>query len=531
MTQPLHATTLVVAGPGSGKTRVLTCRIAYLLLQTAQLDPPPQPPELGGGWTFHRRDRILAVTFTRKAANEMKQRLYKLLPPDHSEEQPQENPAQWTEEPVQLNDDEEEQQFHGYYPDDDYELEDTYEDDWHQVQQSMDEAATQNQAPPEAATASSGNGLYEDDAAIAFYDQALQQDEAHHSSATTAPTHSQEPLQLRRPLGTSSFSASLSSSSFTTTTTTTRQPFNPRQELWRVTFGTFHSICAKILRWNIHELVQAPSVLKHTPEGQIPGLDTNFAIVDTSDQERIIKQLLKEKCQIPPNNLTVPIKSIQNGISWAKEAFAQGENPFDPKTLNLSVERNRIVKAIYHAYRATLFANNQLDFDDLIYLARELLLEYDTVRHRMQQRWQHVLVDEFQDTSLTQLDIVQQLTNRSLLVVGDADQSIYGWRGAHATLLQEFPRHFAGTRTLYLMENYRSTSNIVKAAQKVISLDETNQNKNNKNHQQQHPRTLRQNMIPQREAGRMPRVLALENGKDEGTYKVSLEGNSLPVCV
>jgi DNA helicase II / ATP-dependent DNA helicase PcrA len=151
-------------------------------------------------------------------------------------------------------------------------------------------------------------------------------------------------------------------------------------------------------------------------------------------------------------------------------------------------------------------------------MTRELLMENDDVRERLQRRWTHILVDEYQDTSRIQMNLVKLLTSGSLFVVGDADQSIYSWRGAHAGSLSdfevEFRQDFGDVSTVYLMENYRSTSNIVEAAQKVIS--QSGDSKSGADN-------MRQNMKPKRGTGPAPRVIACLDDKAEGKLLLVLE--------
>jgi DNA helicase-2/ATP-dependent DNA helicase PcrA len=173
----------------------------------------------------------------------------------------------------------------------------------------------------------------------------------------------------------------------------------------------------------------------------------------------------------------------------------------------------QIVVKVYPLYREYMLRHNCLDFDDLIYYSRDLLLHHVDVRERLQRKWNHVLVDEFQDTSRSQLDLVKLWTSQSLMVVGDADQSIYSWRGAYTSSLSDFDKEFKAwgdVRTVFLMENYRSTSNIIRAAQKVIS------HRDNPDQTTGADR-LRQNMKPTRGKGPNPRVMRFNDDEDEGT--------------
>jgi DNA helicase-2/ATP-dependent DNA helicase PcrA len=210
---------------------------------------------------------------------------------------------------------------------------------------------------------------------------------------------------------------------------------------------------------------------------------------------------------------------ILTAIAQIKQQLAQGENPFASGGRNKDKPPSFVSKLaleFYPKYREELLATNCLDFDDLIYMTRELLMEYPDIRAQLHQRWSHILVDEFQDTSRIQMDLVKLLTSGSLLVVGDADQSIYSWRGAHASSLMDFEEELEGhpsgkMKTVYLMENYRSTSNIVKAAQKVISSSQESKSKSAAD-------KIRQEMKPKRGSGPSPRVVACADAKAEGMF-------------
>jgi len=281
------------------------------------------------------------------------------------------------------------------------------------------------------------------------------------------------------------------------------------QGLDRVTLGTFHSVCAKILRWNGNLLSSLPSISRDmagSPNATV--LDQSFAIIDEGAQIRILRECIEE-AEIDLNDLGLKIKPVLSAIAKCRAQFAQGKKPFES---NKPLSKAMLVAlTTYSRYRERLLSANCLDFDDLIFLTREMLSTHDDVREMLQRRWPHVLVDEFQDTSRSQIDLVKLLTSSSLLVVGDADQSIYSWRGAHATSLSDLEKEFSdrlgGVKTVYLMENYRSTSNIVRAAQKLIS---------HKSDRNSHADKLRQDMKPQRGAGPVPRVISFDDSASEG---------------
>ena len=452
VTQPHHGITRVVAGPGAGKTRVLTCRIAHLL-RTEQEENS-------------RADRILAVTFTKKAAGEMKHRLESLL-----------------QEQEELDAD------------------------------IMANGIDQNGGGRWDSIMDTGDGSAGDD---------IVQEEAPPVSLSedgSAPRRA-APSQMDR-----------------------------------VTLGTFHSVCAKILRWNGKELSSLPSIRAHASVDSGSNaniIDGSFAIVDQSEQMRIVKEILKEKginlkgsggkADIRPItvlNAVCAIKSIDmvgavqmRGRSGGVTEDMEDENGID----KMSKKVRNIASEIYPQYRQALLTSNSLDFDDLILLTRELLIVNNEVRENLHRRWNHILVDEFQDTSRVQLDLVKLLTTNSLLVVGDGDQSIYSWRGAHAESMANFVTEFQGhcadslasdaadsgegenstseaaeVNTVFLMENYRSTTNIVKAAQKIISDPSSGKSKSD---------LERQDMKPMRGKGPKPRVLACADAKAEASFVV-----------
>jgi DNA helicase-2/ATP-dependent DNA helicase PcrA len=392
VTQPLSAITRVVAGPGSGKTRVLTCRIAYLL----QEDPT---------------HRILGVTFTRKAAGEMQGRLEKLLRQQQKE-------------------------------------------------QKLEAAA--NNGPE-------GETMPNQDGDIVQENLAGGDDDDDSASP---------------------------------------------EGLGRAMLGTFHSICAKILRWNGDLLGSLPTVMNDMRGSQnVTFLDGNFAIVDPGEQLRVLKESLTV-VDVDLKDYDLKPFAVLNAISDIKSKIAAGEDPFQARADRKPLPKAlRVAVKVYPLYREKLLASNCIDFDDLIFMARELLLEHEEVKDRLQRRWTHILVDEFQDTSRSQMDLIKLLTSSSLFVVGDADQSIYSWRGAHVGSLSDFADEFegylgVGVHTSYLMENYRSTSNIVNAAQKVISASSGKGSSG--------ADKLRQNMKPKRGSGSTPRIIACKDEKAEG---------------
>ena len=327
---------LVVAGAGSGKTRALTYRIAHLITHY-QVDP----------------ESILAVTFTNKAAREMKDRLERLF---------------------------------------------------------AQEMALKQQGQP-------FNSLPE-------YDQKR-----------------------------------LLSQVYKKTT----------KKLW---IGTFHSLCARILRYDIN---------KYQDEKKRQW-ERNFSIFDESDVQSLVKNIVLKQFNLDdkkfnPRTVRYAISNAKN-LGLSPEAYLK-EN---------SYAKGRVIAEVYNEYQTQLAANNALDFDDLILVPVRLFQQNESILGYWHSQFKHILVDEYQDTNRIQYELIQLLTtnaeprksewnweNRSIFVVGDADQSIYSFRMADFTILLNFQSDFGDglpdedTRTMVkLEENYRSTETILQAANQLI---------------------------------------------------------------
>jgi DNA helicase-2/ATP-dependent DNA helicase PcrA len=327
---------LVVAGAGSGKTRALTYRIANLILNH-RVDP----------------ENILAVTFTNKAAREMKERIER---------------------------------------------------------------------------------LFAEQEALAKFGKSLE---------------ALEPVQQTR----------LRSQVYKSIT----------KDLW---IGTFHALCARILRFDIEKY--------QSSQGQ--QWNRNFSIFDESDAQTLVKDIVVNQLNLDDKKFDP--RSVRYAISNAKN---QGLSPeaFEREQPNF---RGRTIANVYSEYHKALAANNALDFDDLILIPVQLFKQNEQVLAYWHKRFRHILVDEYQDTNRTQYDLIRLLvTNgadsksfndwnyRSIFVVGDADQSIYSFRAADFTILLDFQNDFGDglpdddTRTMVkLEENYRSTENILEAANHLI---------------------------------------------------------------
>ena len=213
----------------------------------------------------------------------------------------------------------------------------------------------------------------------------------------------------------------------------------------RLWVATFHSTCAQILRRDIHHL----------------GYERSFTIYDTSDQQTLIKELIKT-LQLSLNNPGPVIGEI----SRAKSNFVSPEE-YEKRPVGFFEES---VAQIYPMYQDFLRTNNALDFDDLIKLTVELFDDNPNVLEYYQDKFRYILVDEYQDTNRGQYLLVNALAQKhqNICVVGDDDQSIYSWRGADINNILDFEEDYPDTKVLRLVQNYRSTKNILEAAYHVI---------------------------------------------------------------
>ncbi|MCE7749299.1 MAG: UvrD-helicase domain-containing protein [Candidatus Heimdallarchaeota archaeon] len=222
-------------------------------------------------------------------------------------------------------------------------------------------------------------------------------------------------------------------------------------EVDRMWVGTFHSICVRILRKYI-------SVL---------GYNNNFTIYDTTDQKNLIKKVIKEMAVDPKR---FPPNQIKSNISRLKNAEI---SPDEYISKNYSIYDRRTIGEIYGKYEKELRRNNALDFDDLLIKALDCLRKDDSIAAYYREKFKYILVDEYQDTNNIQYQLVKYLAKRknapsNLFVVGDDDQSIYGWRGADIGNILNFEKDFENSKLIRLERNYRSTSTILDAANAVI---------------------------------------------------------------
>ena len=218
------------------------------------------------------------------------------------------------------------------------------------------------------------------------------------------------------------------------------------KEMW---ISTFHSCCVRILRKDINRI----------------GYNRSFVIYDSSDQVTLVKDCLKE---LNLSDKVFEPKAVISAISGAKDKLY---NPKQFKAMHLSDNRMSKIADIYALYQDRLKRNSALDFDDLIYKTVELLKENPEVLDYYRSRFKYIMVDEYQDTSKAQYELIKILAreHQNICVVGDDDQSIYGWRGADIRNILEFEKDYDDVHVVKLEQNYRSTQVILDAANTVIS--------------------------------------------------------------
>jgi DNA helicase-2/ATP-dependent DNA helicase PcrA len=219
--------------------------------------------------------------------------------------------------------------------------------------------------------------------------------------------------------------------------------------------STFHSMCVRILR---------------REAGNLSGMTSNFSIYDSDDTRRLIAMVARDldldPKRYPARTLAAKISNLKNDLIYPDAAASSAGDDLE-----------RRVVEVYAGYQRRLAASNALDFDDLIMRTVELLQTFPDVAEHYRRRFRHILVDEYQDTNHAQYVLIRELAASSagsaepaeLCVVGDADQSIYAFRGATIRNIEEFERDFPNARTILLEQNYRSTQTILSAANAVIA--------------------------------------------------------------
>lgn len=211
--------------------------------------------------------------------------------------------------------------------------------------------------------------------------------------------------------------------------------------------STFHSMCVRILRRDADRI----------------GIERNFTIIDPTDQKSVIKDVLKRENIDPkkyePKIFIGEISKLKNDLLTPAKAEAEADDFY-----------SRMVATVYKGYQQQLFRNQALDFDDLIMTTIRLFERVPDVLDFYQNKFQYIHVDEYQDTNTAQYTLVNMLAQKfkNLCVVGDSDQSIYGWRGANIHNILSFEKDYPNARTIFLEQNYRSTKTILQAANEVI---------------------------------------------------------------
>ncbi|MDE2766333.1 MAG: UvrD-helicase domain-containing protein, partial [Chloroflexota bacterium] len=227
--------------------------------------------------------------------------------------------------------------------------------------------------------------------------------------------------------------------------------FSRREDAQRLSVGTFHALCARILR----------------ADGEAVGIPSDFVILDADDQTDALKRAMEE-ADVDPKRF--PLRGVLSVISSAKsqlvdaDTFRRAADGFYEET----------VARVFGPYQAVLERSRAVDFDDLLRRTVELFDAAPDVLKKYQSRFQYLMVDEFQDTNVAQYRLAKQLAaaHNNLAVVGDPDQSIYSWRNADLRNILSFQADFPGAKTVHLSQNYRSTKTILAAAQRVISRNE-----------------------------------------------------------
>jgi len=224
-----------------------------------------------------------------------------------------------------------------------------------------------------------------------------------------------------------------------------------------ITLGTFHAVCARILR----------------VDGERIGLSQAFAIYDEADQLAVVRPVMQD-LGLDPRRTSA--RAVLSTISRAKSELSTAE----AFALLVRDYFQEVVSRVYERYQKALEENNAVDFDDLLMKTVELFREHPDVLDKYAQRYLHIHIDEFQDTNIAQYVLARQLAggHGNICVVGDPDQSIYTWRAADLRNILNFERDFPSARVVYLEQNYRSTQTILSSAHNVISVNRQRKEKN-----------------------------------------------------
>ncbi|MFH0926544.1 MAG: UvrD-helicase domain-containing protein [bacterium] len=249
--------------------------------------------------------------------------------------------------------------------------------------------------------------------------------------------------------------------------------------------STFHSLCLTILRNEIECL----------------GYRKDFTIYDTSEQLSLLRNLMTE---IKVHDKSFKVENIMERISKIKSSSILASKP-DKKQGSSEEEIEEVAHSLWNKYQKTLITFNAVDFDDLLLLTVDLFTKHPYILQRYQERFKYIMVDEYQDTNLVQYNLIRLLAgkNMNLCVVGDDDQSIYGWRGANIYNILEFEKDFPNTKVVRLEQNYRSFGHILKAANGVI--------KNNK-------KRMKKTLWTQKELGPKVKLVKALNEEEEAQW-------------
>jgi DNA helicase-2/ATP-dependent DNA helicase PcrA len=217
------------------------------------------------------------------------------------------------------------------------------------------------------------------------------------------------------------------------------------KETQGLTIGTFHATCARILR------IESD----HLP------VNSNYVIFDADDQVKVVRQVIQDQNL---DEKRYRPQGVHASISAAKNEL------FLPEDFPIQTYRDEVVARIYQDYQKFLLSSNAFDFDDLLLWMAILLEDNPQIREKYSRRYQHILVDEFQDTNMAQYALIKHLAShhKNIFVVGDSDQSIYRWRGADYRNVRRFEEDFVDAKVILLEQNYRSTQNILDTAMAII---------------------------------------------------------------
>ena len=258
-----------------------------------------------------------------------------------------------------------------------------------------------------------------------------------------------------------------------------------------LTVTTFHSLCARLLR-------------KYADEAQLPGLTGTYSIYDSSDQQALMKRVIASAglstTNWPPGSVLHRISDAKNKLQDAA-AFAKGANDFHART----------IATLYTGYEKALRAANAVDFDDLLMLTVRMLSTRPRIASEIRERWQYLMVDEYQDTNHAQFVLATLIAKRddgstpNICVVGDPDQSIYGWRGADIANILEFEQQFPGCAVISLGQNFRSTPTILRVADTLIKHNTVRKDKD---------------LFTDRKGGQKPEVVLCRDEHHEATLVI-----------